>query len=120
MWLVSQEDVGSALKAMTCHRDTLSIFIDRSDLPRLARFALQGEALAGKREEFVHQEVSDETIVAAMGQSLDRVEEPRNVADVIGEDRLEQEVIAALAPQLAGTVCYMEDQDVRMESSHSR
>jgi hypothetical protein len=89
---------------MRCHRETLKIFIDRSDLPRMARAGLSIEKSKDKRGKTVAEGPTDTEIVALVGKSMERTEDPRNVADVVGLERLGQMEVQVPSRQLEDMV----------------
>jgi conjugative relaxase-like TrwC/TraI family protein len=115
LWLASEEDAGSAFNAMTCHRETLKIFIDRSDLPRMARAGLPIEKSKDKKGKTVTDVPTDSEIIALVGKSMERTVDPRNVADVVGLERLGQIAVQVPSSQPEGMAQSSDEQGERLE-----
>jgi hypothetical protein len=114
LWLASQEDAGSAFTALTCHRETLSIFIDRSDLPWMARAELPIEKSKDKKEKTVTDVPTDSEIIALVGKSMEHTEDPRNVGDVVGLERLGQIAVQVPSSQPEGMAQSSDEQGERL------
>ncbi|GAN81456.1 MobF family relaxase [Acidocella aminolytica] len=105
LWFASKEDRRSALVAMTRHRESLEVFIDKSSVPRFEDSVLNVSKHAMEDPVQAEDMRSDTAIATIVGKSMERVTRPRNALDVltpavaIARPKLNREFARKLVPE---------------------
>ena len=85
LWMPTAETARAAYVASTRHRDDLQIFVAKEAIKDFA----DSEIGVGRRDGLIEHEKedkrSDDDIIAQLGRSLARQDEPRNALDVLGQ-----------------------------------
>ena len=84
LWMPTAESARAAYVAATRHRDDLQIFVAREAIKDFADSELGVGRNVGLVEHEKEDKRTDEEILAQLGRSLARQDEPRNALDVIG------------------------------------